>query len=155
MSTSSNLTSSLSPPSSSLLISFSGLLLFISSSLWAVWWPEPCSSDCLCSSMWRSHFPSPMTTPGGAAPLWLMLYKTFFTVVTFQGKQAGSELFICRVHSPVPPLQSPQSNPHLPSRSFLFILTSKLIFPFSAFLSLSLPCLPPSYFPSFQLSFSP
>lgn len=56
---------------------FSGLLS-ISSSLWAVLWPEPCSVDCLYSSMRGSHFRSPVTIPGGAAPLWLMLYKTFF-----------------------------------------------------------------------------
>lgn len=85
------------------LISLSGLLLSISSSPWAVMWPEPCSADCLCSSMRGSHFRSPMTIPGGAAPPWLMLYKTFFTVVTFQGKQAGSELSICWVHQPVAP----------------------------------------------------
>lgn len=110
---------SLFPPSSSLLIYYSGPLLSISSCLWVVWWPEPHSGDCLCSSMWRSHFRSPMTIPGGTAPPWLMLYKTIFTVVTFQRKQAGSELSICWFCPPVPPPSFVTISPSLTCLLFL------------------------------------
>lgn len=108
---------SLFPPFTPVLISFSGLLS-IFSSLWVARWPEPCSGDCLCSSMWGSHFRSPMTIPGSAAPPWLMLYKTFFTVVTFRVKQAGSELSICSVHLPVPPSSLTAISPSL---AYLFV----------------------------------
>lgn len=135
---------SLFPPFSSLLIYYSGPLLSISSCLWAVWWPEPHSGDCLCSSMWRSHFRSPMTIPGGTAPPWLMLYKTIFTVVTFQRKQAGSELSICWFCPPVPPSSFVTISPSL---------TYLLFFPL--ILCLLTPFFPPVLYSIFHLSFFP
>lgn len=126
---------SLFPPSSSLLIYYSGPLLSISSCLWAVWWPEPHSGDCLCSSMWRSHFRSPMTIPGGTAPPWLMLYKTIFTVVTFQRKQAGSELSICWFCPPVPPSSFLTISPSLTCLLFFFFILCLLTpFPLQCFI---------------------
>lgn len=76
-----------------------------------------------------SHFRSPMTIPGSAVPLWLMLYKTFFTVLTFQGKQAGSELSICRVHRSVPPSPLATISPSL-TYLFVFVRSSPLNSPF-------------------------
>lgn len=108
---------------------FSGLLS-ISSSLWAVLWPEPCSVDCLYSSMRGSHFRSPVTIPGGAAPLWLMLYKTFFFFFFFflqlwhfrENKQALN-FSICDVCLPVPLSSLSIISPSL-TNLFIFVVSS-------------------------------
>lgn len=122
----------------------------------AVWWPEPCSNDCLCSSMRRSHFPGPddyfwRCSSTMIDALWnLFLFFFFYSCDISVEKQAGIWTF----HLPGPPactspsshqLQSIPSSPF--SLVFCSFLTSKFCFPLRPVRGLSLPCLHPLFTP--------
>lgn len=74
--------------------------------------------------------------------------KPFFTVVTFQGKQAGSELSICGVHLLVPPSSLNKISLTLPI-CFHFFQFSPLNSPYFSFPQSFIPLF---FFLSFQLS---